>query len=118
MAGEHILFVCFDAGSVMARERRLLAQGYQIRTVLGLDGLMAATDLAGLDFILLGDEGSLQQQERAISYLMQERPEVPIIVLYRGLERPVGANYWIPMNDPDTWFDAVVDYIHRPRKFA
>lgn len=118
MAGERILFVCFDFTSLIPRERLLLARGYQIRTVLGLDGVMAAKNIQDFDFVLIGDEGTPMERQRSISHLKEECPQVPIIMLSNGFEPVVGADYQVSTADSKTWFEAVVDRIRHWRKLA
>ena len=118
MAGERILFVCFDPASLIPRERLLLAQGYEVCTVLGLDGLMAAKHIQDFDFILIGDEGPLVERQKSVRWLKEESPLVPIIMLCRVLEHVAGVDYRVSTADPNTWFDAVVDRIRHGRKLA
>jgi hypothetical protein len=118
MAGERILFVCFDFASLIPRERLLLARGYQVSTVLGLDGVMGAKDIQDFDFILIGDEGTQLERQRSVFQLKEECPRVPIIVLCSGLEPLAGADYRVSTADPNNWFEAVVDRIRHWRKLA
>lgn len=64
MAGERVLYVCFDPTTVLDRERSLLDCGYEVHTVLGRDGLMAVQHIDDVEFIVIGDEGVLSERQR------------------------------------------------------
>jgi hypothetical protein len=118
MAGECILFVCFDPALLMPRERPLLAQGYEVRTVFGLDGLMSAEHIPDFDFILIGDEGPLKNRRTAIRWLKKESPLSPVIALCPRVEHLPGADFQVSTADPEAWLDEVADHIERHRGSA
>ena len=118
MAGERILYVCFDPSFLAQRERLLMRQGYEVYTVLGIDGLMATERLEDFDFILIGDEGTVKDRENSVRRLKQESPMVPVIALNRGRDHLAGANYQVSAADMDSWFDGVVDQIRHYRNLA
>jgi hypothetical protein len=118
MAGERILYVCFDPTFLAQRERSLLRQGYEVYTVLGLDGLMSTERVDDYDFILIGDEGTVKDRENSVRRLKQESPMVPVIALNRNREHLAGANYQVSVMDMNSWFDAVADSIQQYRNLA
>ena len=107
MTGKRILYVCFDPALVLPRERALLSKGYDVATVLGQDGLMAAQDVGDYDLILIGDEGSLRERCNSIRLLKEQFFPHPIIALCHGVEHLPDADYQISTGDPKPWFDAV-----------
>ncbi|MGC2108400.1 MAG: hypothetical protein WA655_02720 [Candidatus Korobacteraceae bacterium] len=109
MTGKRILYVCFDPALVLSRERALLSKGYDVSTVLGHDGLMAARELGDFDLILIGDEGSLPERSDSIRQLKEQFFPHPIIALCHGVEHIPDADYQISTGDPKPWSDAVED---------
>jgi hypothetical protein len=107
MAGKRVLFVCFEPSSLLRHEHVITSHGYEVHTVLGLDGLMATNNLPDFTFILIGDEGPLAARQKSVHWLKEELTPVPIIMLCRGTERFPEADYQVSASDPDCWFDIV-----------
>jgi hypothetical protein len=118
MAGERILYVCFDPALLMDRERELVSQGYTVYTVLGQDGMLAVRNLHDFDFILIGDEGSLPERQGSIRRLHDNSSPPPIIALCRDVEHIAGADYEVPTYEPKAWFEAVADCIRDRRELS
>jgi hypothetical protein len=118
MAGERILYVCFDAESLVQRERTLLRQGFDVYTVLGLDGVLSVRRITDFDFILIGDEGSLPERENSIRHLKEDSVPVPVIALSRAREHLSGADYHVLASDPEAGFDSLADRIRDYRNMA
>jgi len=102
---ERALYICYDPGTLIVRERLLVEMGYEVRTVLGNDGLMAMEGTDYFDFALVGDEGTLAERESAVSLLKKTYPHTPVIVLCRDSERIPETDYHISADDPETWPD-------------
>ncbi len=111
MAGERILYVCFDPALLVARERLLMESGYQVYTVLGTDGLMALRPADDVDFILVGDEGPLAERQKAVRWLKEELLDATTIALYRGHDYIAGADYQVSAADAEAWLDEMADCI-------
>lgn len=105
MATKRILFVCFEPASLLQRERVIVSHGYEVQTVLGLDGLMATNNIPEFCFVLIGDEGPLSARQKSVRWLKEELAPVPIITLCRGAESFPEADYQVSASDPDSWFD-------------
>jgi hypothetical protein len=118
MADERILHVCYDPTLLLARERLLIAQGYQVFTVFGVDGLTALSQIDGFDFVLMGDEGPLAERQSSVVWLKEGYPQIPVIALCHGVENLHGSDYKISTVDAQDWIDAVVDCVERCRKSA
>ena len=119
MAGERILYVCFDPALLLLRERVLIALGFDVYTILGRDGLIGTREINDYDFILVGDEGTLQERQSSVKRLKEEElSPPPIIALCRGAEDVPGADYQVSTAEPRNWFDAVSDCIRRCRRPA
>ena len=119
MAGERILYICFDPALLLLRERVLIALGFDVYTILGRDGLIGTREINDYDFILVGDEGSLKERQGSVERIRNEEPSPPpIIALCRGVEDVLGADYRISTAEPRNWFDAVSDCIRSYRKLA
>jgi len=118
MAGERILYVCYDPAWLVLRERVLLGEGYQVSTVLGTDGLMALSQVDEFDFVLLGDEGPLPDRQNALLWLKDEFPRAPVIALSRGAEHLPGSDCRVINSGSDDWIQAVADCIRRCRTSA
>ncbi len=118
MAGERILYVCYDAALLLSRERLLMREDYQVRTVLGTDGLMALTQIDEFDFVLLGDEGPLGERQSALLWLNDECPNTPVISLCHGPEPLPGSDYRVSTADSEDWISVVADCIKRCRTSA
>lgn len=118
MAGERILYVCFDPALLILRERLLMAEGYEVDTVLGQDGVMAVKQIRDVDFVLVGDEGSLLERQRSVYRLKEEFFSPPIIALRRPSERLSDVDYQITTKDPKGWCEALADCIRRCRRLA
>ncbi len=118
MAGERILYVCHDPALLLTRERLLMSEGYQVFTVLGVDGLMALSQVDEFDFVLLGDEGPLAERLNALVWLKEEYPRTPVIALSRGVEQLPGSDYRVMATDSEDWIHGVADCIRRCRTSA
>ena len=118
MAGELILYVCYDPTLLPARERLLMREDYRVRTVLGTDGLMALTQIDECDLVLIGDEGPLGERQSALLWLKDEHPNTPVIALCHGPEPLPGSDYRVSTVDSQDWISAVADCIKRCRTSA
>jgi hypothetical protein len=118
MAGERILYVCFDPEFLVQRERALLSHGFNVYTVLGLDGVLSIGRVADFDFILIGDEGPLPDREDSIRHFKEDAVPVPVIALSRTREHLSGADYHVLACDPDTGFESLADRIRNCRNMA
>ncbi len=118
MAGERIVYVCYDPAWLVSRERLLLSEGYRVVTVLGSDGLMAPNQVDESDFVLLGDEGALPDRQNALLWLKEEYPRTPVIALSRGSEQLTGSDYQVVTTSTEDWIQAVADCIRRCRTSA
>ena len=118
MAGERILYVCFDPMLVVERERSLLDRGYSVQTVLGRDGLMAAKHIDDVEFIVIGDEGGLSERQSSVRWLREEIAEASIIALCRSNEAVFGADYQVPTAAPIACFESLANVIQRRRYSA
>ena len=118
MAGKRILYVCFNPVLLVSRERALLSEGYDVRTVLGQDGLMAAKEVGDFDLVLIGDEGSLRERSNSIRQLKQEVFPPPIIALCHGVEHIPDADYQVSTGDAKPWFAAVGDCLRHCQRTA
>ncbi len=113
MAGERILYVCFDPAMLVGRERLLMTQGYEVRTVLGHDGLLGSKQLSDFDFILIGDEGSLVERQNSARLLRERHFPPPIIALFRDTDHVMGADFEVSTGEPRGWCDSLADCIRR-----
>jgi hypothetical protein len=113
MAGKRVLFVCFEPASLVQRERVITSHGFEVDTVLGLDGLMAASNIQEFAFILIGDGGPLSARQKSVRWLKEELAPAPIVMLCRGPENFPEADYQVPASDPDCWFDIVSQQNHQ-----
>jgi hypothetical protein len=105
---KRILYVCYDHTVLVSRERLLQGMGYQVCAVLGQDGLLALKDDSPFDLALIGDEGSLAQQQRAARLLKELYPKVSIITTSHGYEKVPGTNYSISSADA-AWPESAAD---------
>ena len=118
MPGKRILYVCFDPKLLVRRERLLLDQGFEVSTVLGLDGLLAAKHVRDYDLVVLGDEGSLGDRHNSVQRLKESYFPPPILALCRGIEKVPGADYQISTAGSDAWSDNLGEYIRGRQEFA
>lgn len=118
MAGERVLYVCYDPALLVSRERLLMSEGYQVVTVLGVDGLMALSQVDEFDFVLIGDEGPLAERQSALLWLKEEYPRTPVIALCHGVEHLPGSDYQVSSGDSEAWLNAVDDHIKHYRTSA
>jgi CheY-like chemotaxis protein len=96
---KRILYVCYDPTVLVSRERLLQDMGYQVCAVLGQDGLQALKDDSPFDLALIGDEGSLAQQQRAARLLKELYPHASIITISHSFEKVTGTDYYISATD-------------------
>ncbi len=118
MAGERILYVCCDPTVVVSRERLLVAEGFDVHTVLGPDGILAAKQISDFDYVLIGDEGSALERQKAIGRVREGFFPPPIIALCQPSERLRNVDYVIIAQERHSWCDSLVNFIRRQRRLA
>jgi hypothetical protein len=118
MAGERILYVCFDPALLISRERLLLEEEFEVETVLGQDGVMSISHLHDIDYVLIGDEGSLPERQSTIRRLKEGSVLPPIVALCRPTERLRDADYQILAENAESWCRALASHVRRQRRLA
>jgi hypothetical protein len=103
---KRILYVCHDPAVLVSRVCLLQEMGYQVRAVLGQDGLLALKDDVSFDVALIGDEGPLAQQQRAARLLNELYPRVSILTISHSPEEVTGNGYYISATDSAIWPNA------------
>ena len=78
MAGQKILYVCFDSSRLVSNELALLERGYDVTTVLGTDGAIAHSAYADYSGVIL-DDGTVQDREFVQRWLKDNYPNIPVI---------------------------------------
>lgn len=105
MAGENILYVCCDVSHLLSRELPLLEMGYEVKTVLGADGVMAQTQFADYACVIIDNEGQVEERSRAVSWLKNHHPAIPVIALCAADEALPQADYQSPIEVPSAYLN-------------
>jgi hypothetical protein len=111
---KRILYICYDPAVLALRECFLLGMGYQVCTVQGQDGLLALQDDISLDLVLIGDEGSLAEQQRTARSVNEMYPRASIISLCHGSEKVAEVDYSVSSAGLDAWPDSADNDSRRP----
>jgi hypothetical protein len=78
MAAQKIIYVCFDFSKLVSSELALLEMGYDVTTVLGMDGVLALSLDADYSRVILGD-GAVEDREYVEQWLKGNYPDIPVI---------------------------------------
>ena len=78
MAGQKILYVCFEFSQLVSCELALLEMGYDVTTVLGTDGVLGLSLEVDFSKVLLGD-GAVEDRQYAKQWLDGNYPDIPVV---------------------------------------
>ena len=78
MSDQKVLYVCFDLTGLVSSELTLLANGYDVTTVLGADGVIAYSACADCNLVVLGDGGG-GDRDFVERWLKDNYPAIPVI---------------------------------------
>lgn len=110
----HILHVCYSPTSLLIVEEPLIALGYEVVTVLGLDGVQTQPHLSEYDLVVLGEGSPLAERQETIRWFRAESPSTHVLALCRPGEELPEADHQITMADGKAWLDLVAHSL-RPR---
>ena len=79
MTSKRILYVNFNAETLIRDERMLMQAGYAVDTVFGLDGLLACGSIAEYTSISIDEACPLQEREKLLSWLKANFPRLSIL---------------------------------------
>ena len=71
MAAKRILYVNYNPATLIRDEELLMRAGYEVDTVLGIDGVMAPKSVAGYASVAIDETCPLEPRKKMISWLRQ-----------------------------------------------
>ena len=78
MAGEKVLYVCFDFSRLLNNELALLERGFDVTTVLGIDGLLARFDYNNYSAVIV-DDAAVDDRQFVEQWLKDNYPAIRVI---------------------------------------
>jgi len=76
MACLRVLYICFDPRLLVTHEKALLKAGYDVVTILGVDGISAHKATSDYDYVVLGEGSSVEERERTLAWLHEHLPNL------------------------------------------
>jgi len=103
-----VLHVCYKPSLLLDQEKLLVERGYEVVTVLGTDGLLAARELNNYDLILLAEGASSGERGVAVRFLTDQISFVPILAVGWPDTDLMGVGQPIQAGDPELVLNAIL----------